>query len=618
MSPPQTISRNGTNTYQAMKNHEPIKQRIKLYGLRDYFGSKSCLQQPFFWPMPPLSKKNRRTSEKHPKNCTNRESSSLFSLQERSVFDSLNEFDNNEVTLNKKADDSTARFTEEVSPMKCDLSPSNLFLHENDIKNFEVEPYVYANEDTELINTNCLLLVEVPNTREIGLMAVRALKCVCRVKPATCMPPSPLGLSHVLWDSIKIRFGEEMLSKITGRLIRLCAHDTKISVPKHLTISILRLDCGLLNKGLNVLNFEKFRRNKNATNIVRTSFVPGMIYSTDQIYCFSLGGQLMFFRIARYVAKSPTAGGYANIFMIKNYSFSLELIEEPPVMDRELDTQNTEDSLTGLAKVGGLSSVKKVLEACVILPLTRPEIYFDEDKQLRSIRPPRGVLLYGPPGTGKTFLTSAIAEEIRSRWRQSENQFWSSPHIQHVEASRILNESPQVLTEIFDKCKSRFARQNQQSLLIFDEIDVLCPVREDAPERAVELTTIFLTHLDGIESSAGIVIMGTTNRPEQLDPAIRRPGRLDQELELDVPNVYERADIILKCAKRHRMTRAISSLEVAMELARDAHGFVPSDLDLWFIKSFQLAQQEYIDQQNYANAIPLTTHHFRKSLATVR
>ena len=151
------------------------------------------------------------------------------------------------------------------------------------------------------------------------------------------------------------------------------------------------------------------------------------------------------------------------------------------------------------------------------LPLRHPELF-----QRLGIEPPKGVLLYGPPGCGKTLLAKAVANE-------SEANFFSinGPEIM----SKFYGESEKRLREIFEK-----AQKNSPSIIFIDELDAIAPKREEVTgevERRVVAQLLAL--MDGLEARGNIIVIGATNRVNAIDPALRRPGRFDREIELGVP-----------------------------------------------------------------------------------
>lgn len=212
------------------------------------------------------------------------------------------------------------------------------------------------------------------------------------------------------------------------------------------------------------------------------------------------------------------------------------------------------------AMIGGLSSQLDVIRETIELPLKHPELFSSY-----GIPPPRGVLLYGPPGTGKTMIGRAIANEVGAHMTVI-----NGPEIM----SKFYGETEARLRQIFTE-----ASQRQPAIIFIDELDALCPKREGA-QNEVEKRVVasLLTLMDGIGSeghSGQLLVLGATNRPHALDPALRRPGRFDKELEVGVPGADERADIL---QKQLSLVPCSATAEELTQLADAAHGYVGADL----------------------------------------
>ena len=176
--------------------------------------------------------------------------------------------------------------------------------------------------------------------------------------------------------------------------------------------------------------------------------------------------------------------------------------------------------------IGGLKKEIELIREMVELPLKHPEVF-----QRLGIEPPKGVLLYGPPGTGKTLLARAVACESDAYFIAV-----NGPEI----VSKYYGESEQNLRRIFEE-----AEKNAPAIIYIDEIDAIAPKREEVTgETEKRLVAQLLTLMDGLKSRGQVIVIASTNRPEALDPALRRPGRFDREIEIGLPNREGRKEIL--------------------------------------------------------------------------
>jgi transitional endoplasmic reticulum ATPase len=202
-----------------------------------------------------------------------------------------------------------------------------------------------------------------------------------------------------------------------------------------------------------------------------------------------------------------------------------------------------------LADVGGMEELKQTLTETVLWPLTYPDAF-----TRLGIEAPRGILLYGPPGCGKTYIVRAVAGEGHA-------------NVLSVKGSELLNkwvgESEKNVRELF-----RRARQASPTLMFFDELDALAPVRGGGTDggTADRVVAALLTELDGAESLRDVVVVGATNRPDMIDPALLRPGRLERLVYVPPPDAVGRADILRANAKNVPFADDVNLAEVADEL----------------------------------------------------
>jgi len=207
--------------------------------------------------------------------------------------------------------------------------------------------------------------------------------------------------------------------------------------------------------------------------------------------------------------------------------------------------------------IGGLRDEVKRVRELVELPLKRPEIF-----SRLGIEPPKGVLLYGPPGTGKTLLARAVANESDANFIVI-----NGPEIM----SKFYGDSEKKIREIFDD-----AEKNAPSIVFIDEIDAVAPKREESQgEVEKRVVSQLLTMMDGLQSRGKVVVIGATNRPNAVDPALRRPGRFDREVEISVPDRDGRLQVLKIHTRNMPLTKDVD-LE---ELASRTHGFVGADLE---------------------------------------
>ncbi len=206
--------------------------------------------------------------------------------------------------------------------------------------------------------------------------------------------------------------------------------------------------------------------------------------------------------------------------------------------------------------IGGLKNEVQKVREMIELPLRHPEI-FDRI----GIEAPKGVLLHGPPGTGKTLLAKAVANETNANFYSI-----SGPEIM----SKFYGESEGNLREIFKE-----AQENAPSIIFIDEIDSIAPKREEVSgDVEKRIVSQLLTLMDGISSRGKIVVIGATNRPNAIDPALRRPGRFDREIEIGIPDEKGRLDVLLIHTRDMPLTEDVDLASIA----RVTHGFVGADL----------------------------------------
>ncbi|MFB6310267.1 MAG: CDC48 family AAA ATPase [Salinirussus sp.] len=253
------------------------------------------------------------------------------------------------------------------------------------------------------------------------------------------------------------------------------------------------------------------------------------------------------------------------------------------LITEDTDVELREEPISGFEKtgggityedIGGLQNEIQRVREMVELPMKHPRIF----KKL-GIEPPQGVLLHGPPGTGKTLLAKAVANETAA-------SFFSiaGPEI----ISKYYGESEQQLREIFDD-----ASEEAPSIIFIDELDSIAPKREDVTgEVERRVVAQLLTMMDGLESRGQVIVIAATNRVDSVDPALRRPGRFDREIEIGVPDETGREEIL----QIHTRGMPLSDDVTLSRLAEETHGFVGADIESLTKEAAMKALRRYLPE----------------------
>uniref|UniRef100_A0AC34GT89 AAA+ ATPase domain-containing protein n=1 Tax=Panagrolaimus sp. ES5 TaxID=591445 RepID=A0AC34GT89_9BILA len=209
----------------------------------------------------------------------------------------------------------------------------------------------------------------------------------------------------------------------------------------------------------------------------------------------------------------------------------------------------------GFDDIGGLGKQLPQIRTIVELTLNHPELFDGY-----GVKRPKGILMYGPPGTGKTLIAAALAGEVGAYFLSL-----SGPEI----VDKLAGQSEQNLREAFEACQ-----RQDRSILFIDEIDAIAPKREKTQgELEKRIVAQMLTLMDGIRTGSNMVIIAATNRPNSIDPALRRPGRFDKEVSIGIPDKEDRLEILKVHTRRMKLEG--NFLE---QIARDTHGYVGADL----------------------------------------
>ena len=299
---------------------------------------------------------------------------------------------------------------------------------------------------------------------------------------------------------------------------------------------------------------------KEFTDFVKNR-LKGLPLSDDDEISVMILGNSMEFKISKIMPK-----GVVKI----NRSSNLTILDE---------TASDKKVRITYEEVGGLQTVIKSMREIVELPLRHPELF-----SRLGVEPHSGVLLYGPPGCGKTLLAKVLATE-------------SDANMYSINGPEIMNkyygETEARLREIFKE-----AKDNSPSIIFIDEIDAIAPKREevfgDVEKRVVAQ---LLALMDGLTDRGNVVVLGATNRPDSVDPALRRPGRFDREMEISVPNIDGRIEIL----QIHTRGMPIAKDVDLKKLASELHGYTGADIKSLCRESAIKAIRRYLPKIDLEN-----------------
>ncbi|GKZ12312.1 CDC48 family AAA ATPase [Haladaptatus sp. T7] len=298
-----------------------------------------------------------------------------------------------------------------------------------------------------------------------------------------------------------------------------------------------------------------------------------------------------------FVVTRTNPGGTVRVTNDTNVKVSLSDMVES-VSTSSTDADDSTD-VTGAAyeDIGGLDDELRRVREMVELPLSNPELF-----RRLGIDPPKGVLLYGPPGTGKTLIAKAVANEVNAHFVSV-----SGPEVM----SKYKGESEERLREIFTE-----ANENAPAIIFFDEVDSLGGKRDEESDMENRLVAQMLSLMDGLESRGEVVVIGATNRVDAIDPALRRGGRFDREIEIGAPDEGGRREIL----EVHTRGMPLAD-DVAVErLAATTHGFVGADLHTLVTEAAMAALRRARDDGADDDAllsVEVTRGDFNTALASV-
>ncbi|CAN6290674.1 unnamed protein product [Urochloa humidicola] len=272
--------------------------------------------------------------------------------------------------------------------------------------------------------------------------------------------------------------------------------------------------------------------------------------------------------------------------------------------DGEPVKREDEERLDGVGydDVGGMRKQLAQIRELVELPLRHPQLF----KSI-GVKPPKGILLYGPPGSGKTLIARAVANETGAFFFCI-----NGPEIM----SKLAGESESNLRKAFEE-----AEKNAPSIIFIDEIDSIAPKR-DKTHGEVErrIVSQLLTLMDGLKARAHVIVMGATNRPNSIDPALRRFGRFDREIDIGVPDELGRLEVLRVHTKNMKLAEGVD-LEA---VARDTHGYVGADLAALCTEAALQCIREKMDvidledetiDAEILNSMAITNDHLKTALA---
>jgi transitional endoplasmic reticulum ATPase len=389
-------------------------------------------------------------------------------------------------------------------------------------------------KDMKRVGVNEGDVVEVEGKRKTGAIAVRAY-------------PVDIGLDVIRMDGI--------VRRNCGAGISEPVKVKKSDAKEARTVTIAPARKGIIiHMGGNIMKQNLLMRPVVSGDII----IPNPVVQQDrrnqttlfeQFFGMDLGDfMFMPFGEEKFVVVSTEPKGIVRI----TRSTEVELLPQAtkPIEEDKIPDVTYED-------LGGLHEEIKKVREMIELPLKHPELF-----ERLGIDAPKGILLHGPPGTGKTLLAKAVANESGAKFFVI-----NGPEIM----SKFYGESEENLRKFFDQ-----AEKDAPSVIFIDEIDAIAPKREEVKgEVEKRVVSQLLTLMDGLKSRGKIVVIGATNIPNSIDPALRRPGRFDREIELGVPNKDGRKEILQIHTRGMPLTKEVD----VQKISEITHGYVGADLN---------------------------------------
>ena len=260
---------------------------------------------------------------------------------------------------------------------------------------------------------------------------------------------------------------------------------------------------------------------------------------------------------------------------------------------READAQRPETGVT-YEDIGGLDDELELVREMIELPLSEPEVF-----TRLGVDPPKGVLLHGPPGTGKTLIAKAVANEVNATFLTV-----SGPEIM----SKYKGESEEKLREKFET-----AAEDAPAIIFFDEIDSIAGKRDDGGDVESRVVGQLLSLMDGLDARGDVIVIGATNRVDSLDPALRRGGRFDREIEIGVPGEAGRREVLDVHTRRMPLADDVD-IET---LAARTHGFVGADLEGLATEAAMTALRRTRQSGDSLRGVEVTREDFETAMTAV-
>ncbi|HLC50768.1 MAG TPA: CDC48 family AAA ATPase, partial [archaeon] len=374
-------------------------------------------------------------------------------------------------------------------------------------------------------------VIEIEGKKKTGVIAIRAY-------------PADVGLNIIRVDGLVRKNCDATIGEtIMARKADVKEAKKVVLAPAQKGI-IFHISPNLLRQNLRIRPMIK-------GDIIIANPVFKMRDRTDDIFSRMFGIDLeeVFMPMAgemRLIVTKTNPEGIAQITEFTEVELLTEAVE---VEEKKLPEVNYED-------IGGLNEVLPKIREMIELPLRRPELF-----EKLGIEPPKGVLLFGPPGTGKTLIAKAVANEAGANFISI-----SGPEL----VSKWYGETENNLRKVFEE-----AEKNAPSIIFFDEIDAIAPKREEVTGE-VERRTVsqLLSLMDGLKGRGKVVVIAATNRPNALDPALRRGGRFDREIEVPVPDKKGRREIMQIHTRSMPMEKDVD----IDKISEITYGYVGADL----------------------------------------